>query len=170
LSRRSYEYLLSLGSNIEPSHSVARGLDLLARRFDLGGVSPRYDVAAVGAPDAPRFLNLAVRIRTDLTLRPLREACRRIEEACGRRRSENPMAPRTLDVDVVFAAPGVPSAPGLPHVDVLQEAYVLWPCAVVWPDAVHPEAGRTLRELAVARFPGWEAAHRIGPAPWDAVP
>jgi 2-amino-4-hydroxy-6-hydroxymethyldihydropteridine diphosphokinase len=164
LNRRPYEYLLSIGSNVEPDASVARGLGLMSSRFRLTGVSPRYDVPAVGAPGAPPFLNHAARIRTDLPPRALREACRRIEEACGRRRSADRLAPRTLDLDVVFAAPDVPAAEALPHPDLLAEAYVLHPCAVVWPQAVHPQVGETLQALATRRFPTWEAEHRVGGA------
>lgn len=159
MSRRPFEYLLSLGSNVEPRRSVQRGLALVAGRFDVVAVSPCYDVAAVGVANQPRFLNAAIRLRTDLPARALREACRRIEEACGRRRGADRFAPRTLDLDAVFAAPGVPGADALPHPDLLAHAYVLCPCAVVWPDALHPGAGLTLEALVARKFPGWEAEH-----------
>lgn len=160
MSRRTFEYLVSLGSNVERRRSVDLGLTLIAKRFAVVAVSPRYDVAAVGVPDRPYFLNAAVRLRTDLPLRALREACRRIEEACGRRRGADRFAPRTLDLDVVFAAPGVPGTEALPHPDLAAHAYVLCPCAVVWPDARHPRAGMSLGELAARDYPDWEAEHR----------
>ena len=160
MSRRTFEYLLSLGSNVERRRSVDLGLALIARRFAVVAVSRRYDVAAVGVPDRPYFLNAAIRLRTDLPLRALREACRRIEEACGRRRGADRFAPRTLDLDVVFADPGVPGTEVLPHPDLAEHAYVLCPCAAVWPDALHPEAGMSLGDLAARDCPDWEAEHR----------
>jgi 2-amino-4-hydroxy-6-hydroxymethyldihydropteridine diphosphokinase len=160
LSRRPFEYLLSLGSNVEPRRSVERGLALLARRFEVVAVSPCYDVAAVGVTAQPRFLNAGIRLRTDLPPRALREALRRIEEVCGRRRGADRFAPRTLDLDAVFAAPGVPGAEALPHPDLLAHGYVLCPCAAIWPDALHPGAGLTLEALVARDFPDWAAEHQ----------
>jgi 2-amino-4-hydroxy-6-hydroxymethyldihydropteridine diphosphokinase len=161
LTARAREYLLSVGSNVEPERWIDRALELLRLRFALRGVSTRYDVPAVGGRGPqPPFVNLAVRIATDLPPGALREACRRIEEACGRRRVADRYAPRTLDLDVVYGGPGVPADPGLPDPELLEQAYVLVPCAELWPDALHGVAGRTLAALASDRHPGWAAAHR----------
>lgn len=164
MSRRPYEYLLSLGSNVERRVSVPKALGLLGRRFDVVAVSPVYDVAAVGVPAAPRFVNMGIRLRSDLSPASLRVALRHIEEACGRRRSAYRFAPRTLDLDVVFAAPGVPGAEALPHPDLLSEAYVLCPCAAAWPEARLPSLGLSLGDLASRDFPTWEQEHRV-PSP-----
>ena len=103
MSDRPYEYLLSIGSNVEPERSIARGLALLTARFKRPTVSPWYDVDAMGAPGQPPFVNLAVLIATDLPPPALRVVCRRIEEACGRRRGADRFAPRTLDVAAFLA-------------------------------------------------------------------
>ncbi len=162
MSRRPHEYLLSVGSNVAPDRWVPLALERLRTRMEVEAVSPLYDVPAVGATDQPLFVNLAVRIATDLPPRALREACRTIETACGRRRTEDPYAPRTLDLDVVFAGkPWLGS--GLPHADLVRESYVLVPCAAVWPEARDPTTGRTLQDLAAERCPGWAATHRRSP-------
>ncbi|MDA1194740.1 MAG: 2-amino-4-hydroxy-6-hydroxymethyldihydropteridine diphosphokinase [Planctomycetota bacterium] len=153
---RPRRYLLSLGSNIEPERWVPRALELLGRRFDIEAVSSRYDVRAVGAVPQPAFVNLAVRLRTDLSLRPLRAACRHIEALCERVRSADRFAPRTLDLDVVFDG----SAPAAVHDDLLAEPYVLVPCAQVWPDARLGANGATLELEAAARFPRWAEGRR----------
>jgi 2-amino-4-hydroxy-6-hydroxymethyldihydropteridine diphosphokinase len=164
LRRRPYEYLVSLGSNIDPEKSVPAAMRLLETRFEGLRSSPLYDVEAVGqAEDAPRFRNGALRLSTDLLPDALRVVLRRVEEACGRRRSADRFAPRTMDLDLVFAAPGVPDAGTLPHRELVEQAYVLWPAALVWPEARHPQLGKTLAELAVERFPGWISAHSIHP-------
>lgn len=160
MRRRPYEYLISVGSNVEPDRYVERGLSLLRRRFGEICVSPRYDVGAVGDRSQPRFINLAVRLSTDLAAPALREACRLIEEACGRRREADRNAPRTMDLDVVFGAPDVPADVDLPHPDLSAQAYVLVPCADIWPDASYPGDGRTLQVLAEALFPGWAEPRR----------
>lgn len=161
MKTRPYEYLLSLGSNVDRRRSTRQALALLTARFRFLSHSPGYDVPAVGGgAGTPRFLNMAVRLRTDLPWRALRLVLRRIEEACGRRRGPDRFAPRTLDLDLVFGGPQVPPGGGLPHPELLSEAYVLCPAAAVWPEALHPEVGRSLAVLAQERFPGWDAAHR----------
>ena len=160
MSRPRHEYLLSVGSNIEPARWIPHALALVERRFDVTAVSPLYDVAAEGAPGAPPFVNLAIRLVTDLAPRGLREVARSIEALCIRVRTEDRFAPRTLDLDVVFGAGDWPPEDGLPDPELTLAGYVLVPCAVIWPDAREPATGRTLRELADERFPGWESAHR----------
>jgi 2-amino-4-hydroxy-6-hydroxymethyldihydropteridine diphosphokinase len=123
-------------------------------RFEVMAVSPLYDVPAVGDASQPAFVNLAVRLRTDLPPAALRAACRHLEERCGRRRTADRFAPRTLDLDPVYGT-DLPA-----HRDLRAQSYVLVPCADVWPDA-HPVGWpRTLGEEAQARFPDWRAAHR----------
>jgi 2-amino-4-hydroxy-6-hydroxymethyldihydropteridine diphosphokinase len=160
VKRRPYEYLISVGSNVEPDRYVDLGLDLLRRRFRRVLASPRYDVGAVGDRSQPRFINLAVRLATDVGAPALRETCRLIEEACGRRREADRHAPRTMDLDVVFGAPNVPPDVDLPHPDLLEQAYVLVPCSDVWPEARHSVDGRSLRVLANTLFPGWAEPRR----------
>ena len=159
MSRRPYEYLLSVGSNIEPALWIPRGLAFLKRRFDVRAVSPSYDVPAEGLTEQPAFVNLAVRLSTDLPPRPLRMACRTIEALCLRVRTEDRNAPRTLDLDVAYGAEPWTVAEGLPDPDLIRCGYVLVPCADIWPEALEPAAGLTLRALVEERFPDWAAEH-----------
>ena len=161
-------WLLAVGSNVEPESSLARGIGLLRARFDVECVSAGFDVPAVGRPDQPDFVNLAVRLRSDLPLRALRAVCRHLEACCGRRRSVDRLAPRTLDLDVVAGSDGVveTAVARIPSPELLEEPHVLVPAAEVWPDYVHPASGRTLSELAAERVPpGWPGRRRPGAPP-----
>ena len=145
-----FDALLSLGSNVDPERHVPRVLAWLRHRFDVVAVSPVYRSPAVGgAPGQPEFLNLAVRVRTDLPPRALREVTRRAEDVCGRRRVADRYAPRTMDVDLVLHDAGVLTLGDwrLPDPQLTTEAFVLVPCADVAPDAVEPVSGLTLAEL-----------------------
>ena len=159
--RRDREALLSLGSNVEPMRYVPRALVLLHARHEVLAVSPWYRSPAVGGVGPqPEFLNLAVRIATDLPPRALREACRRTEEACGRRRVADRYAPRTMDVDVVWMGDLVLDLDTwrLPDPQLASEAFVLVPCADVLPEAIHPELHRTLATLCEDLAPDRRAA------------
>lgn len=166
--RRDREALLSLGSNVEPMHWIPRALELLARRHEVLAVSPWYRSAAVGGSGPqPDFVNLAVRIRTDLPPRALREACRRTEEACARQRTEDRYAPRTMDVDVAVLDDLVLDLDTwrLPDPQLVTQPFVLVPCADVWPDWRHPETGRTLSALCADLAPERREALEPVPAP-----
>ena len=150
MTYRDREALLSIGSNVEPERFVPLALDLIRARYEVIAVSPHYRSPAVGTTEAqPDFVNLAVRIATDLPPRALREACRRTEEACGRRRTADRYAPRTMDVDVVLMGDLVLDLDTwrLPDPQLATHAFVLVPCADVWPQAVHPQLGVTLAAL-----------------------
>ena len=161
MTRRPREALLSLGSNVEPLRYVPRALALLGARHEILAVSPWYRSPAVGGTGAqPEFLNLAVRVATDLGPRALREACRRTEDACDRRRVADRYAPRTMDIDVVLMGDLVLEFETwrLPDPQLASQAFVLVPCADVWPDALHPELLRTLATLCEDLEPDRRAA------------
>lgn len=150
MSRPRYDALLSLGSNIDPDVHVPRVVAWLEARFDGVAVSPSYRSAAVGgAPGQPDFINLAVRLETDLPPRALREVTRRAEEICHRRRTSDRYAPRTMDVDLVLFGTRVADFGTwrLPDPQLTTEAFVLVPCADVAPESIEPVSGRTLRAL-----------------------
>lgn len=147
MNRRRYDVLLLLGSNIEPVRRVPQALALLDDRFDLRAVSRTVIGAAIGGGGTqPEFHNLAVRIRTDLPYRALRLACRRIEEACGRRRTADRFAPRTMDIDIAFGDPAFTAGAegAVPDPELHQHGYSIGPAAEVWGDAIHPRTGLTL--------------------------
>ena len=141
---------LDLGSNLDRDRSVAEALHLLAVRFRLLRTSSVYETAPVGRTDQPAFLNLAVEIETDLEPGRVREVLREIEEACGRVRSADRYAPRTVDLDLTLYEDRVEEGAGwkLPHPQVESEAFVLIPLAELEPQRLHPVRGRPLGELA----------------------
>lgn len=151
--RGVHQALLSIGSNVAPEVHVPRALAWLDGRFRVCVVSPVYRCPSVGGrPDDPEFLNLAVGIETTLPPRALREVCRRVEDVCGRRRTADRYAPRTLDVDLVLYDDVASDFGGfvLPDPQLLTAAFVLVPAADAWPDHVPPGADRTLADLVAA--------------------
>jgi 2-amino-4-hydroxy-6-hydroxymethyldihydropteridine diphosphokinase len=148
---RRYEALLSLGADIQPERNIPKIVARLAMRFEIIALSPAY-VSPAFATDGSvlegrdPFWNLAVRIRTDLPFRALREACRTVEEVVGRRRLADRFAPRVADIDIVFgdARLTASSQGALPADDLVTAPHVLVPASDVWPDALDPATGRSL--------------------------
>jgi 2-amino-4-hydroxy-6-hydroxymethyldihydropteridine diphosphokinase len=150
-SRETHLAYLSLGSNIEPERYLPAAVAGLAQYGRVRGVSAVWETRPVGFSDQPNFLNAAVLLETDLSAQALREeAIASIETALGRVRTENKNAPRTIDIDIMLFNHDILQVGRrcIPDPEVLERPFVAIPLAEIAPDYVHPETGRTLKEIA----------------------
>jgi 2-amino-4-hydroxy-6-hydroxymethyldihydropteridine diphosphokinase len=153
MSGRRTDVILGLGSNVDPERNLQRAVELLARALEVRAASAVYESDPVGAPGTPRFLNAALLVRTERSPGALKHGILRpLEAALGRRRGPDPNAPREIDIDVVLFGERVIRDPEVdlhvPDPALATAAHVVLPAAEVWPQAVHPELGVTLAELA----------------------
>lgn len=142
---------LSIGSNIEPEKNLPAAVQALARFGTVRAVSSVWETAPVGFRDQPNFLNAAVILETELSAAEVRAVvCRSIEQALHRVRTENPNAPRTIDVDLSLFNHEVLALADkqIPDPDILTHAFVAVPLAEIAPAYRHPLTGQTLREIA----------------------
>ena len=146
--------VLSLGSN------VGDRLAWLRLAVDVIGpvsVSPVYESEPVGPVHQPDFLNAVV--IADLGAAAAWQRAQEAEARAGRTR-DVPQGPRTLDVDVVDAAGGVPGLV-LPHPRAHERAFVLAPWADLDAAAVLPGHGSVAVLLAaLLAVPGARVARR----------
>jgi 2-amino-4-hydroxy-6-hydroxymethyldihydropteridine diphosphokinase len=146
---------VGIGSNIDAEPNIRRAVGLLARTaaVRVTAISTFYRTAAEEAPGSPDFHNGVVALRTGLSPRELRRVLEEVETACGRRRTADRNAPRTIDLDLLLYADAEESTPGLrlPHPDVMGRAYVALPLLELAPDLVLPGDRGSLRDIA-ARF------------------
>jgi 2-amino-4-hydroxy-6-hydroxymethyldihydropteridine diphosphokinase len=141
---------LGLGSNLGDRLANLQGaVDRLAGE---GGIrvdasSRVWETAPVGGPDQPDYLNAVIRVETDLTPDELLAACRRVESALGRERTER-WGPRTIDLDLLLYDERAVDEPGLvvPHPLIGERAFVVLPLLELDPDPVLPD-GRRLIDL-----------------------
>jgi 2-amino-4-hydroxy-6-hydroxymethyldihydropteridine diphosphokinase len=98
--------------------------------------------------DQPRYLNGAIIGETTLSARDLLNELLAIETAAGRTRP-SPLAPRTLDLDLILYGNQQIQQRGLvvPHPRFRERLFVLEPLAELAPDLVDPESGRTISAL-----------------------
>lgn len=139
---------LSLGSNIDAARNIDAALAELRLRFGEFAESPWYRTDAIGF-DGPDFINLGVRIETDLEPVSLRNWLRALEGRRGRDRTQPRFASRTLDIDLILydhgGVPG-PAAREVPSPD-LAHAFVLRPLCDLDPAIVPPDGDpRSLTE------------------------
>jgi 2-amino-4-hydroxy-6-hydroxymethyldihydropteridine diphosphokinase len=147
------EVVLGLGSNVDAEHNLQRAVSRLASLLDVQAVSRVYESKPLGAPGTPRFLNAALRARTEATADELKHGILRpLEAELGRRRSEDPNAPREIDIDLLLFGDLVirdrDRELAIPDAALSAAAHVVLPAAEVWPQGVHPELGLTLQEIA----------------------
>jgi len=154
---------VALGSNVgdRDEHLRAGILAMHAAGLRLTAASSVWETEPVGGAGPEWFLNMVVRIETELAPEPALDVLLAIERARGRRR-DRPNAPRELDLDLLVLGSLRRSTPALilPHPRMTERAFVLAPLAEIAPDLVLGD--RTVAEtLAVLHDP--HAVTRRGP-------
>ena len=150
--RRAY---VGMGSNLgDRAGNLLHGVrGMLAAGLSVTRLSSVYETEPVGVEDEqPAFLNMVAELSAPLP--PPEELLRLlldIERDAGRRR-ERPLAPRTLDLDLLLHGGErvETDALTLPHPRLHQRRFVLAPLAELIPEARHPLLGTTFAELLAA--------------------
>lgn len=145
----SVDTVIGLGANLgDREASLHQALLGMGRLGTLLGVSHLIENPAVGGPKQPDYLNAAVRLRTTLEPDRLLGRLQKLEVSLGRVRTI-PWGPRTLDLDILWAANRVIDSPRLtvPHPLLTERAFALAPLVQVAPDAIDPRTGSRYAEL-----------------------
>ncbi len=103
-------------------------------------VSSLYETSPLGGPPQRSFINLVVRIDTDLDPRGLLEACQMVERRLGREPSDIRWGPRVVDLDILLFGEEKVNEPDLeiPHPRITQRRFVLVPLLEIDPRAADP--------------------------------
>jgi 2-amino-4-hydroxy-6-hydroxymethyldihydropteridine diphosphokinase len=140
LTRTGY---LGLGSNVgDRVENLLAAISGLRRRdVEVVATSSVYETEPVGEIlEQPDFLNLAVRIRTDLDPDPLLDACKAVEAEAGRDFDAPRHSPRPVDVDLLLLGDIELTTPRLtlPHREVTARRFVLVPLLELDPELALP--------------------------------
>lgn len=141
---------VSLGSNLGDRRGHLE-YAVEALKLDLSDlkVSSFIETEPVGVgAEHGAYLNAAVVGRTQLSARDLLDRLLEIEEERGRMRPY-PMAPRTLDLDLILYGEEIITESGLlvPHPAFREREFVLRPLAEIAPEMVDPVTGKSVAEL-----------------------
>ena len=141
---------IALGSNLGDRRAhLDYAIDALQLDLTDISVSPFEETQPVGVgPEHGPYLNAVIVGRTRLSARLLMDRLLEIEEERGRVRPY-PMAPRTLDLDLVLYGDRIIEEDGLsvPHPRFRERAFVLRPLAEIAPDMLDPVTGKSISEL-----------------------
>jgi len=143
---------ISLGSNLsDRAANLLLGIrGILDANLEVIRLSQIYETEAVETPEQPAFLNMVAELRGHTLPRPEELLARllRIEYSLGRTR-EATMAPRTIDLDLLFYANETSDTQflTLPHPRLHRRRFVLVPLNELAPTLVHPKLNKTISEL-----------------------
>ena len=143
---------ISLGSNLgDRAGNLLLGIrDMLDANLEVIKLSQIYETEPVETFAQPSFLNMVAELRGSTLPRPEELLARllRIEYALGRTR-ESAMAPRTIDLDLLFYPNETSDTQflTLPHPRLHRRRFVLVPLNELAPRLVHPKLNKTISEL-----------------------
>jgi 2-amino-4-hydroxy-6-hydroxymethyldihydropteridine diphosphokinase len=141
---------IAVGSNLgDRGAHLHYAFDALALDLAEMKCSSIIETAPQGVGDEHgSYLNAAVVGFTGLAARDLLDRLHDIEEEGGRQRPY-PLAPRTLDLDLILYGDSVMEGPALsvPHPRFRERGFVLQPLAEIAPDMRDPVTGKTVGEL-----------------------
>ena len=164
-TRQAREYVVGVGANLGSRVATVRAAVMLLDAdpaVEVASISSVYESEALGPPGPP-YLNLALRLSTELGPDALWERLSHVETSLGRERGER-WASRTLDLDVLWCGRPIHTRHlQVPHRELEARWFALAPllevapaCGAAYRDALDalggvPVAGHALDALAEVR-------------------
>ena len=142
---------IGLGSNLgDRVANLRAAINAIQHLGDSIEISTVYETEPFGVDEnQPKYLNMAVVIRTNLIPTDLLSEFLDIERVHGRTRHRSNES-RTLDIDILMYGDRVLDTPELvlPHPRMHERAFVMLPLFEIAPQAVHPTLKITVSEIA----------------------
>ncbi len=111
-------------------------------------ISSGIETEPWGVKEQPKFINMAVQVKTDLDPESLLRSLKNIETRLGRSPGTR-WGPRVIDLDILLYNDLVMKTDKLeiPHPRISERDFVLAPLAEIAPDLVHPVLKKSIKSL-----------------------
>ena len=134
---------IGVGSNVGDRAGFCRAaVEALGSADDITTLqtSSLYETSPIGGPPQRSFVNLAVKVETELEPGELLAACHAIEQRMGREPSDIRWGPRVVDLDILLYGREKVSEPDLerPHPRLKERRFALVPLLEIDPDLTDP--------------------------------
>jgi len=142
---------LGLGTNMgDRAENLSKAVQCI--EIDIGSVlktSSIFETEPWGFHSEEQFLNMVVKVETELTPSELMEKILSIEALLGRKRKEKQYVSRIIDIDILLYEDQIIDAENLkiPHPLLHERKFVLEPLCEIEADLVHPVLGKTIKDM-----------------------
>ncbi len=145
---------LSLGTNIgDREYNLRKAIEKLREKVRILSISNIYETEPVGFKEQDNFLNIVIKIATDMEVERLLDFVLNIEKEMGRKRIIH-WGPRIIDIDILFFDDLIIDKENLkiPHPELHKRNFVLYPLSEVAYDFIHPVLNQSIDELKNSSF------------------
>lgn len=142
---------LSIGSNLgDRDENLRMAVAGIRKEFECEAVeSSVYETEPWGFRTEEQFLNMVVKIETDLMPEAILSKICSIEKSMGRVRNNLRYSSRNIDIDILFYGNVILSGRNLkiPHPLLHKRRFVLEPLSEIAADLIHPVYGKSVLSL-----------------------
>ena len=143
---------LGIGSNLgnKKDNIEKAKFELIQNDIWIEKSSNYYETLSWPNPKNPKFLNIVLKIKTNLTPVKLLHICKKIEVFLGRKKREI-NAPRECDIDIIdYNRQNTNSKIILPHPRMSERNFVLLPLYELDKAWTHPISGQPIKKLILS--------------------
>lgn len=147
------DIFIALGSNAGNRElNLLRAVAEIARipAARVTALSPFYETEPVGMEGAASFFNAVLRLESSLSVDDMLRELLRIESETFQRQRNGTVAPRRMDLDLLFYGEALIDRPPelvVPHPRLHLRRFVLQPLADIAPGFMHPRLQKTVATL-----------------------
>lgn len=145
---------LSLGSNLgNREEYIKNAIAEIDRQVGkITKISSLYETEPWGFNSENKFINVAVEVKTELSITNLSEIIHKIENEAGRVRDVNVAGyiDRVIDIDILLFDNIISDNPQitLPHPKMHLREFVIEPLVEIAPDVIHPILNISIKDIS----------------------